>query len=407
MDVICSANFKIEELTLRSIPDIDRYISDQRKENASSRCALGKLSPSSSCGIPELVVDLMFQYFGQLFVPFGELAKCPWDSTYLQGDVTRLLKTLSLTHRNWTPYAQNLLRRRLLITDHTILRHYLQSPLLGPWVRELALNYTISEDRFEHAILQDLFRRLPNVHSISVHLMDPDENGVDQEAFTGLTGFISRFCRSVKAIWLSDDAVEENDSSARYGHIFKKWTVLSKLRYLSISCEIDDVIALPPSIEVLEIQGNDKYIRYCVRALLKAKRPKSLRELSLEFSKHVKGIRTFKQFEGGAALINLEKLFIKPFEPECRNGTLLYTNIYASLAQSMLHSLDWFVDYNFTLEFLLPGCPSLRHLTLHFPFSWTLRTDETSRSHTKQQKYIVTSQKESKLLRLIQSVSRL
>lgn len=289
MDVICSADFKVEELTLRSIPDIDRYISDQRKENASSRCALGKFSPSSSRGIPELVVDLLFQYVGQHFVPFGEMAKCHWNSVYLQTDAIPLLKMLSLAHRNWTPYAQTLLRRRLIIRNHTNLRRYLQSPLLGPWVREVALNYRIRGSRFEHTILQDLFRRLPEIPSITVHLLEQDENGGGQEVLEGLTGFISQFSRSVKAIWLSEYPVEKPSGSARYKHIIENLAGLSELRYLSISYEIDNIETLPSPIEVLEIEGNDKYIRYCVGALLKAKRPKSLRELSLDFSKHEKG----------------------------------------------------------------------------------------------------------------------
>lgn len=255
--------------------------------------------------------------------------------------------------------------------------------------------------------MQDLFRRLPEIQSITVHLLEQDEDGGGQEVLACLTGFISQFSRFVKAIWLSDDPVGENDSRARYGDIFETLAGLSELRYLSISCEIDNIELLPLSVEVLEIQGNDKYIRYCVGALLKAKRPKSLRELSLDFSEHEKETPALplpvSLVERGTALFSLERLFIKPGLARMTSST--YTNFCASMSKLMIDSLDMFVDYGFTINFPFPGCQNLRHLVLHFPFSWTPQTDETRLTGLAKRRY--SSERESDLLQLIRSMPRL
>lgn len=98
-----------------------------RKEDATAR-------------IPNIVLDLLFEHIGEMIVPFGAVAKEHRDSFYLQRDTNRMLKKLPLVHRTWTPYSQNLLRRRLIVSTQTKARSYLQSPLLGPWVQELALH---------------------------------------------------------------------------------------------------------------------------------------------------------------------------------------------------------------------------------------------------------------------------
>lgn len=71
----------------------------------------------------------------------------------------------------------------------------------------------------------------------------------------------------------------------------------------------------------------------------------------------------------------------------------------------MLDSLDIFVGEEFTINFPVPVCPNLRHLALHVPFLWTPRTDESSQTHAEIQR--CTSEKESDLLQLIRSMTRI
>lgn len=410
MDVICCAGFDSKEITLESIPDIDRLISEQRKEDASARSASGTLSSSSSSyGFPNIVLDLLFEHIGEMIVPFGAIAKEHWDSFYLQRDTNRMLKKLSLVHRTWTPYCQNLLRRRLMVSTQTKARSYLQSPLLGPWVRELALHYRIHESKLEHAMLNDLFRRIPEVQYISVHLLGQTADEEGQEVLAHLTGAIGRFSRSVRAIWLSEYPVERNLSGSgngvRYKNLLANLPELTELRYLSISCEVDDFGMLPLSIKVLELNGNDTYLSHCIKMLLEDKSRVLLRELSLDFSLFEKNSAigaSFPRIRVGTTLASLKNLYIDFDWHTFENRSELYDNICASLTNGCpnLESLDVFVDPEFTINFPAPLC--LKKLTVHFRFPLTSRGDPRQARNLE-----LISSKETTISRFIQSLSNL
>ena len=127
--------FDSKELTLRVTEDLYDHVSNQRMLDMETRQLRGMRIKKRNRSMPALILDLLVEYLDSVRMPFHEMVslgggQCPSD---------QILRTMALVHRSWTDPAQRVLRRRVLVTGQKAMRLLLQSPFLGPWVRDLSV----------------------------------------------------------------------------------------------------------------------------------------------------------------------------------------------------------------------------------------------------------------------------
>lgn len=124
-----------------------------------------------------LIVELVAEHLDTERTPFYFIATairpiCEADNT---------LREMCLVHRSWTDAAQRVLRRRICVRSQYAISLILQSPHLGPWVRDLSISTqkdyyytseseTITNHMDTRRIVCEILRKCPNV--VNLHLWD-------------------------------------------------------------------------------------------------------------------------------------------------------------------------------------------------------------------------------------------
>lgn len=145
----------------------DRTISRgyELKQEAKTNSAM-HVQPST------VIAELLAEHIDSQRIPFHR--SCQIDGSYyyrpVGWEIDFELERMSLVHRSWTHIAQRYLRRRINIVGQKGLRHLLQNPQIGPWVRELSFSGRTTDSNFAHIstkeiprLLCDILKRCPNV----------------------------------------------------------------------------------------------------------------------------------------------------------------------------------------------------------------------------------------------------
>lgn len=174
------ADFHADGVTFHTSEDIlDRIAAERRiitndratprghepQQNAETHPAM-RTQPSS------VIVELLAEYIESQRVPFHQ--SCQIDDDYFYRpvgwEVDHELEKMCLVHRSWTDVVRRYLRRRINIVGQKGLRHLLQNPQIGPWVRELSFSGRTTDSNYAHIstkelprLLCDILERCPNV----------------------------------------------------------------------------------------------------------------------------------------------------------------------------------------------------------------------------------------------------
>lgn len=176
--------FRSETLEMKRIEDILGHISEKRRSIARDRGA--ERNEAAVCrqpndtnrnGVPSLIIELVAENVESDRTPFHRILL----QTYRECDGDRLLRTMCLVHRSWTDAAQRYLRRRIFASGRAGIYSLLQSPQLGPWVRDLSIRTHISFPPLEDfqpgtsyfntpRLITEILHKCPNVTNL--HLQD-------------------------------------------------------------------------------------------------------------------------------------------------------------------------------------------------------------------------------------------
>ena len=154
--------FVSKEVTLRYTEDAFTHISEQRKLNAKVRQVEHQVDDTNEeqtiQPVPGLAVGLVADYLDSARTPFHRVV-C--QRTH-ECDADRTLRVMALVHRSWTDAAQYSLRRRIVAGGRGMFRLLLQSPILGPWVRELSLKLE-GRDGDSPRLIGEILKKCPSV----------------------------------------------------------------------------------------------------------------------------------------------------------------------------------------------------------------------------------------------------
>lgn len=166
-----------ETLQMKRIEDILGHISEKRRSIARDRGA--ERNEAAVCrqpddtnrnGVPSLIVELVAENVESDRTPFHRILL----QTSRECDADRLLLTMCLVHRSWTDTAQRYLRRRIFASGRAGIYSLLQSPQLGPWVRDLSIRTHITSPKLEDCqpgtsysdtprLITEILHKCPNV----------------------------------------------------------------------------------------------------------------------------------------------------------------------------------------------------------------------------------------------------
>ena len=144
-DVILDPHFKLEDVSFKSFWDIFDHISESRRQatvaHTSSEITQVDSSGTRSYIIPPIAVSLVVDRMVEDRLSLGALIKKEdWRDAYKENVAD--LHSMSLVHPTWTPIARSALQSRVVVPYYQIDR-FLLSPLCGPWVREMAVYWTV------------------------------------------------------------------------------------------------------------------------------------------------------------------------------------------------------------------------------------------------------------------------
>lgn len=388
-------------------PTIDQQTLNKREDEltvTSTENVLGCQLHRSSCALPHVVIDLLFQHLEDDIIPFDIPAGVFYGNVLALRRGTGLLRTLSLVHRTWTTPAQNILRRRLIKSDKTSIRFFLQSRFLGPWVHEVALHIDDRHESLDLVHYADLFRRLPGIRAMALYLNLYKHDTILRQ----LLLFTRLHLRSIKALWVFDCSSAARVTKPRcYDGLFKDIALLSDLELLSISINTHEAkdSQFPLSVKVLELDGSDTVIGRSLTMLTQTKVDVAIRELSLSIFRDQD---LFRPSYGRTAFDQLQNLYIRIGRKE------MYKGVSAVLSNCRdLRSLDLFpqnIDEALTrLRSSIPLC--LRRLAIHYSPIWLASATDypaiPMRSILSQQNAARNSGRDVALSELIQSLPKL
>lgn len=389
-------------------PTIDQQTLDKREDDPSVSSAenvVGCQLHRSNCALPRVIIDLLFEHFEDHIIPFDISAGIFYGNVHALRRGTGLLRTLSLVHRTWTTPAQKILRRRLIKSDETSIRFFLQSRFLGPCVHEIALHIDDRHESLDLVHYADLFRRLPGIRAMALYLNLCKHDTILRQ----LLLFTRLHLRTIKALWIFDcSSLSTRGTNPRcYDGLFKDMALLSDLELLSISLdtrEAEDSI-FPLSVTVLELDGSDTVIGRSFKLLTRTKVDVAIRELSLSIFRDQD---LFRPSFGRTAFDQLQNLYIRIG----REG--MYKGVSAVLTNRRdLRSLDLFPqNINEALTRLRSSIPlGLRRLAIHYlPIWFASATDYPAipmRSILSRQNAALNSGTDAALSELIQSLPKL
>lgn len=389
-------------------PTIDQQTLDKREDDPSVSSAenvVGCQLHRSNCALPRVIIDLLFEHFEDHIIPFDISAGIFYGNVHALRRGTGLLRTLSLVHRTWTTPAQKIFRRRLIKSDETSIRFFLQSRFIGPWVHEIALHIDDRHESLDLVHYADLFRRLPGIRAMALYLNLCKHDTILRQ----LLLFTRLHLRTIKALWIFDcSSLSTRGTNPRcYDGLFKDMALLSDLELLSISLdtrEAEDSI-FPLSVTVLELDGSDTVIGRSLKLLTRTKVDVAIRELSLSIFRDQD---LFRPSFGRTAFDQLQNLYIRIG----REG--MYKGVSAVLSNCRdLRSLDLFPqNINEALTRLRSSIPlGLRRLAIHYsPIWFASATDYPAipmRSILSRQNAALNSGTDAALSELIQSLPKL
>lgn len=389
-------------------PTIEQQTLDKREDEPSvtstenvDGCQLHR----SNCALPQVIIDLLFEHFEDHIIPFDIPAGVFYGNVHALRRGTGLLRTLSLVHRTWTTPAQKILRRRLIKSDETSIRFFLQSRFLGPWVHEVALHIDDRHESLDLVHYADLFRRLPGIRAMALYLNLCKQDTILRQ----LLLFTRLHLRTIKALWIFDCSSRSTrvTNPRRYNGLFKDIALLSDLELLSISLDTREAedSKFPLSVKVLELDGSDTVIGRSLKILTRTKVDVAIRELSLSIFRDQD---LFRPSFGRTAFDQLQNLYIRIGREE------MYKGVSAVLSNCRdLRSLDLFpqnIDEALTrLRSSIP--PGLRRLAIHYSPIWFATATNypaiPMRSILSQQNAARNSGRDVALSELIQSLPKL
>lgn len=388
-------------------PTIEQQTLDKREDEpsvTSTENVVGCQLHGSNCALPQVIIDLLFEHFEDHIIPFDIPAGVFYGNVHALRRGTGLLRTLSLVHRTWTTPAQKILRRRLIKSDETSIRFFLQSRFLGPWVHEVALHIDDRHESLDLVHYADLFRRLPGIRAMALYLNLCKQDTILRQ----LLLFTRLHLRSIKALWVFDCSSAARVTKPRcYDGLFKDIALLSDLELLSISINTHEAkdSQFPLSVKVLELDGSDTVIGRSLTMLTQTKVDVAIRELSLSIFRDQD---LFRPSYGRTAFDQLQNLYIRIGRKE------MYKGVSAVLSNCRdLRSLDLFpqnIDEALTrLRSSIPLC--LRRLAIHYSPIWLASATDypaiPMRSILSQQNAARNSGRDVALSELIQSLPKL
>ena len=185
-NVILDPLFKLEDITFESFWDIFDHISESRRQftvaRASSEIAQVDSSGTRSYTISPIAVSLVVDRMMEDRPSLGALVETKegWRNAYKENVAD--LHAMSLVHPTWTPIARSALQSRVVVPYYQIDR-FLLSPLCGPWVREMAVYWTVDNGLegvtdSDLDLLKALLERMRHVRSLAfvTSLVWPDND---------------------------------------------------------------------------------------------------------------------------------------------------------------------------------------------------------------------------------------
>ena len=85
--------------------------------------------------VPDLIVSLVANHLDSERTAFHRIV----NQMDHRCEADQVLQTMAVVHRSWTDTAQHVLRRRIVVSGRTAMFSLLQSPHVGPWVRDLSV----------------------------------------------------------------------------------------------------------------------------------------------------------------------------------------------------------------------------------------------------------------------------
>lgn len=399
------SDFQTDAVSFKKTEDILDHIALQRRLIASNRNQVRKQDQKPAQSVlagysrsSGLIPELLAEFVDSHKVSFHQAVARFRYNPELWCEMSDMLANMSLVHRTWTDAAQRRLRRRVHV-DRFNLQDFLESTLVGPWVRELSVclhiddHESITSANQVARLLSRVLERCPNVtHLYFDGLMSRNANnaspGNPSEELDG--DVIARIANleHLEHLWL-----QHNSASEKGIRIFKRiCTVapfLRRLKSLFIECFLNDedlfanaepepsdpgtsgltdVISPFASLECLSLLKLDFISIDLLAGLSKPRKASILKRLELYSHDFPMGddgrldethpyLAVLSRFlETGVAGVTILQLV------DCRN----YQDISLLLAYfPSLRTLRLCVEYGFPIRpILLPG--SVRDLYLHF-----------------------------------------
>ena len=167
--------FNVEELATNNSSELMDHISKQRQIFAERRVCTSRIADTSvarttnSTCVPTLIVEFLAEYIASERTPFHLAISEFSDSQECEADIA--LRNMALVHRSWTAVAQHTLYRRIIVHGTRNMRFILQSPQLGPWVRELSVcgnshDCPTNDKRDIVRMTCDILKRCSNVQTL-------------------------------------------------------------------------------------------------------------------------------------------------------------------------------------------------------------------------------------------------